>query len=236
MRPSASPIHFTRNRRTKFWCPHLDHIMHTRLVWFWSRLTVKAFEIWCPNTAYAFGNEFVASLLFLVGKFQLRKAITINILSAKHKDWFGLKYELLSFPGADPPGPFEVRLFPISLLLDGGKQEAQRKCPFSACSKAVRRDPYFKFHFREANTFLMGVYESCVLSVFSVSFDVQYFLYVSSLTLVRAVLLNLQWVLWVTDKNRDVCSFKASSWEFSRAMAWCVFNWADYLPCLSHNK
>lgn len=51
----------------------------------------------------------------------------------------------------------------------------------------------------------MGVYKSCVLSVFSVSFDVQHFLYVSSLTLVRAVLLDLQWVLWVIGKDIQRC-------------------------------
>lgn len=187
-------------------CPHRDHNMHTRLVWFWRRLTVKAFEICCPNSASAFGNEFVASLLFLVGKFQLRKAITISILSGKHKDWFGLKYELLSFPGADPPGQFEVRLFPISLYLTEVSKTHRESCCSLSVPKLWEEIPILSFTLgKQANAFLMGVYKSCVLSVFSVSFDVRHFLYVTSLTPVRAVLLNLQWVLWVTDKDTQRC-------------------------------
>lgn len=54
----------------------------------------KASGIQCRvSSACAFGNEFVASLLFLVGNLQLRKAITISILSGKHNNWFGLEYE-----------------------------------------------------------------------------------------------------------------------------------------------
>lgn len=108
--------------------------MHTRQVWFCSRLTVNAFEIGWTVSACAFGNEFVASLLFLVGKFQLRKAITISILSGKDKNWFGLKYKLLAFPGADPPGQFEVRLFPISQFY---LTEVSKKHRESGCSVLV---------------------------------------------------------------------------------------------------
>lgn len=53
-------------------------------------------------------------------------------------------------------------------LLDRGKQEAQRKLLFSACSKAVRRDPYFKFHFREASKYIFNgsLKKLCIICLF----------------------------------------------------------------------
>lgn len=151
MSTSTFFIPLTRKRKTKFVVSSSGpcHAYETGLT---LKLTLKASEIWCPVSACAFGYQSVASFLFLVGNFQLRKTITISILSGKHKDWFGLEYKLLSFPGAEPPGQFERRLFPLSLF---SLVEASEK-PFSACSKAVRGDPYFKFHFREANTFFCG--------------------------------------------------------------------------------
>jgi len=120
------------------WCPHLDHIIHITLAWLWNRVRVKASEIWCPVSGCAFGNQFVASILFLVGNIQLRKAITISILRGKHKDWFGLDYKLLSFSGVDPPGQFEVRLFPLSLFYLVEASERHKVavlCLFRSCRK-----------------------------------------------------------------------------------------------------
>lgn len=203
MKPSAFSIHLTKNRTV---CGVLIWtVSYTRLEWFWSRLTVKAFEIWCPVSACAFGNEFVASLLFLVGKFQLRKAITISILSGKHNDWFGLKHELLSFPGADPPGQFEVRLFPFSLF---DLTEVCRKHRESGHSLPVPKQseeiPILSFTLGKQIHFLWEFIKAVYYLSFLCLLMCGIF-FVSSLTLVWAVLLNLQWVVWVIGKDTQRC-------------------------------
>ncbi|KAK2517020.1 Gpr37 [Columba livia] len=61
---------------------------------------------YCPESGDI--GQLVTSLPFLVGNFQLRKAITISILSGKHEDCFGLEYKLVPFPEDDPPGQIQV--------------------------------------------------------------------------------------------------------------------------------
>lgn len=88
---------------------------------------MKASELWCLISVCAFGSQLVTSLPFLVGNFQLRKAITISILSGKHEDCFGLEYKLVPFPEDDPPGQIQVRLFPLSLfyMVEAGRRHKE---------------------------------------------------------------------------------------------------------------